>query len=1013
MAEFTYDQVKDVKCFAEGRMRQHSDHHYYRNKEEAVLGIEGFKYSLNGLWSFHYATCYNETIKGFEKIDYDCKNWEMIKVPGHMELQGYGTPQYVNVQYPWDGCESVALGEIPESFNPVGSYVKYFKVPEEAIGQPLYISFQGVESGFALWLNGHYIGYSEDSFTPAEFELTPYLIEGENKLAVQVFKWTSGSWCEDQDFFRFSGIFRDVYLFSMPPIHVYDLKVQTRLDAAYKDAILALDLQLTRVKGKVKISLQDNNKLIASYQDEITEQAPHYELEVKGPELWSSESPYLYELVIEVFDENDALCEVVCQKVGFRCFELKDGIMKLNGKRIVFKGVNRHEFSHQNGRCVTREELLQDIITMKQNNINGIRTSHYPNSSLIYELCDEYGLYMIDETNLEAHGIWTRKENGLSEEEIIPGNKEEWLPMLLDRAASMYERDKNHPSILIWSCGNESYGGKDIYEMSQYFRRVDPTRLVHYEGIFWDRRYNDTSDMESQMYTSVDRIKAFLSEHREKPMILCEYCHAMGNSCGAMHKYTELTDEEPLYQGGFIWDYIDQSLAKKDRYGRWFEAYGGDFDDRPNDGEFSANGIVYGKDRMPSPKMQEVKFNYQNINVVFKEDKLIIINKNLFTATKVFKCEVFIEEEGRCIAQTTLETDVMPLSQKAYDLPLMVPERAGEYVITVSFRLKEDTLWAKAGHEVAFGQHVVNISASKVQSIVKEKVNVIEGENNIGVQGRDFKALFSISYGGMISYQYKGREMLKVMPKPNFWRPPTDNDRGWQMPAHMAQWKIASLYLSNNDIVSGAKKKPSIRKEEHQVTISYTYYMPTVPAASCQVHYTIEGNGKIQVTLEYEKVEALGPMPEFGMLFKMDADYDQLTWYGLGPCETYQDRKKGAKLGVYHNAVKDNMAAYVRPQECGNKEEVRYAKVTDQTGLGLMFSGELMSFSALPYTPHEIEQAEHSYELPESHYTVVRISKAQMGVGGDDSWGARVHPEYLLDDPGKMSLSFAFQGICE
>ena len=542
-------------------------------------------------------------------------------------MEGYDVPQYANVQYPWEGHEELHPGQIPERFNPVGSYVKYFHVPENMKGKRVFISFQGAESGLALWLNGTFVGYSEDSFTPSEFELTEYLKEGENKLAAQVFKWTASSWCEDQDFFRFSGIYRDVYLYTVPEVHVYDLKIRAIPDETLKKASLEI-VTKTWGKGKLKLILSRKGEILL--QDEkALDGEDTCTWEILNPLLWSAEEPNLYDLDMEVYDENGMLQEIIPEKVGFRRFEMKDGIMTLNGKRIVFKGVNRHEFSSVTGRHVSREELIQDIVTMKQNNINAIRTCHYPDASPIYRLCDEYGLYMIAENNLESHGSWDVAELTGDYTDIVPHNKPEWLGMMLDRVNSMYQRDKNHPAILIWSCGNESFGGKDIFEMSEFYRKNDPTRLVHYEGLFHDRSYNATSDMESQMYPSVEAIKEFLAKDDSKPFICCEYTHAMGNSCGAMHKYTDLTDTEPKYQGGFIWDYIDQSIYKKDRYGKEFQAYGGDFGERPTDYNFSGNGIAYGGDRTPSPKMQEVKFNYQNITAEVTENAVKVINLSL------------------------------------------------------------------------------------------------------------------------------------------------------------------------------------------------------------------------------------------------------------------------------------------------------------------------------------------------------------------------------------------------
>lgn len=1019
MRIFDYSKVKDPRYFKDGRLEAHSDHVYYASESDLLTGVSEYTESLNGVWKFHYGNNYESTVPGFEKLDYSCADWNDIRVPAHIQMEGYDVPHYVNTQYPWEGREDIRPGEIPEHFNPTASYVKYFTVPERMKGKRIFISFQGAESGIALWLNGVFVGYSEDSFTPSEFELTDYVKEGENKLAAQVFKWTAGSWCEDQDFYRFSGIYRDVYLYTVPDVHIRDLRVRAIPDRTLSKGIIEICTE-TWGRGIARICLAYEGKVCLENETELAGKNT-WSWEIDDPKLWSAEKPNLYDLTIKVWNADKDLCEVIPEKVGFRRFEMKGNIMMLNGKRIVFKGVNRHEFSSINGRCVSEEELRKDLEVMKRNNINAIRTCHYPNASLIYRLCDEYGLYMIDETNLESHGSWDTAYATGDYDYIVPGNRPEWLDMAMDRANSMYQRDKNHPSILIWSCGNESYGGRDIYEMSRFFRTQDPTRLVHYEGVFNDRSYNDTSDMESQMYPSVESIKEFLEKDRRKPFICCEYTHAMGNSCGAMHKYTDLTDTEPLYQGGFIWDYIDQTITKNDRYGNEFQAYGGDFDERPTDYNFSANGIVYGGDREPSPKMQEVKFNYQNITAEVSERHVRVINKNLFVNTNTFDCIVTVARNGVQIRQKNLETDVEPLHDKIYDLPVRPETAPGEYTVTVSFCLKEKTIWAAAGHEVAFGQYVYAVKAEKKQN--SETVSVIRSKHNIGVRGGNFDVLFSVTEGGLVSYRYAGKEMLKEIPKPNFWRAPVDNDQGNQMPKRYAQWKIASMYVSHKDFREDSfcrVLEPKV--EEHisegrirSVKVTYTYLMPTTPMSECLLAYEVTGDGKVKTTLSYEPVKGLGDMPEFGVLFKLDAKYDHVKWYGLGPAETYADRKRGGKLSIYENQVEDNMAKYIVPQECGAKEEVRYASVTDRRGRGILFemdekSGPMM-FSALPYTPHELENAKHPYELPQVHYTVVRAALGQMGVAGDDSWGACTHPEYLLDASEKMTFIFSFRGI--
>ena len=1014
MKTFDYSLVKDPQYFKDGRMDAHSDHTYYRDGEEAKEKETSFRYDLNGIWKFHYARNYGSAIPGFEKTEYCCKDWDDIRVPAHIQMEGYDVPQYANVQYPWEGHEDIHPGEIPEHFNPVASYVKYFEVPEEMQGKRLFISFQGAESGIALWLNGHFVGYSEDSFTPSEFELTEYVKEGENKLAAQVFKWTASSWCEDQDFFRFSGIYRDVYLYTVPEVHVYDLQIRAIPDETLSAAALEIRTN-TWGKGEVKITLSRAGETVIEDKKALDGEEI-YAWKIENPVLWSAEDPQLYDLTMEVYNESGELQEVIPQKVGFRRFEMKDGIMTLNGKRIVFKGVNRHEFSSVSGRHVSEEELRKDLKIMKQNNINAIRTCHYPDASLIYRLCDEYGIYMIDETNLESHGSWDIAEFTKDYTYVVPHDKPEWLDMMLDRANSMYQRDKNHAAILIWSCGNESFGGKDIFEMSQFFHKADPTRLVHYEGVCHDRRYNDTSDMESQMYPSVEAIKEFLAKDDSKPFVCCEYTHAMGNSCGAMHKYTDLTDTEPKYQGGFIWDYIDQSIYKKDRYGKEFQAYGGDSGERPTDYNFSGNGIAYGGNRDASPKMQEVKFNYQNITAEVSADSVKVINKNLFVNTDIFDCKVTVAKDGKVIRKASLATAVAPLSEEVYALPLAKEEKPGEYAVTVSFHLKEDKVWAEAGHEVAFGQYIYKVEAPK--KACPEGVEVIRSTHNIGVRGTHFEVLFSVLNGGLVSYKYAGKEMIEAIPKPNFWRAPTDNDCGNLMGMRYGQWKIASMYLSHKDFRKGPYGPgniPEVEVNEKTVKVTYTYLMPTTPTSKCKLSYEVFGDGRVKTTLTYEPVKELGDMPEFGVIFKFNADYDRVEWYGLGETETYSDRKKGAKLGIYANKVADNMARYMVPQECGAKEEVRWAKVTDRKGRGMLFemdehNGPMM-FSALPYTPHEMENAMHPYELPEVHYTVVRAAKGQMGIGGDDSWGARTHEEYLLKTDKKMEFSFVFKGL--
>ncbi|MCR5356258.1 MAG: DUF4981 domain-containing protein [Lachnospiraceae bacterium] len=1033
MEGFDVSRIFDPGFYSDNCLKPHSDHLFYRDLNECMGKRSSFVMSLNGIWKFKYSAGLDEAPGDFMMPEYECDRWDDIRVPGHIQLQGYDRPQYVNSQYPWDGHEEYKVGSVPVKYNACGSYVTYFDLPDDWNGSKVCIAFGGVESGYALWLNGRYVGYSEDSFDLHDFDISGFLVPGRNKLAVRVFKWTSGSVTEDQDFFRFFGIFRDVYLYMCPERHINDVKVTTVLNNDFSRADIKISLKCSQAL-KVRLSLMNpvirgindhmnlysvdsmllGNVTAVNEEDEVT-------LEVEAPKLWSAEKPYLYPLLIEVLDTDGTVTEVIPLKVGIRDFAIRNSIMELNGKRIVFNGVNRHEFSAGSGRVPDYMDMVTDITTMKANNINAIRTSHYPNDPRFYELCDELGMYVIAENNMETHGAWDPLfYGGMTVDEVVPGNKDEWKPSLISRIESLYEHNKNHPSVLIWSLGNESYGGSVIHDMSLRIKELDPTRPVHYEGIFHDRTYNDTSDIESQMYTPADKVAGFLKEHRDKPFIMCEYSHAMGNSCGGMFKYTDMTEKDPLFQGGFIWDYIDQCLVKKDRYGKEFMAYGGDHDERPNDGEFSGNGIVYACNREPSPKMQAVKYDYQGIKISFAGDKLIVKNRYLFTSTREFTCIMTLYKEGVSMTSCELKTDVAPGDEKTYDIPIGHPEGPGEYVLDVSFKLKENRIYAPAGHEVAFAQSVFgryeNTTASPSGTAIKAKrPQLIEGYNNLGVKGDNFEVMFNRLTGELTSYKYGGRQMLKNIPRPNFWRAPTANDKGSLMPYRYSQWKIAGLY-ANVRKRGRYEENPfayipvtSHEALDDRIVVKCHYNMPTTPESECFVTYSVFMDGTVSVELTYDPVPELMDMPEFGMMFKMDADYHKLKWYGLGPMETYCDRKEGARLSVFTRDVCD-LPLYPVPQECGNHEGVRYALITDDSGHGLRIDSDNMCLSVLPYTPHEIENAAHPYELPPVHYTVVRPALSRMGVGGDDSWGAMTHKEFLIDTGSRLTFTFSIKG---
>lgn len=994
------EHLTNSEIFQINRMEAHSDHKYFSSLEEMTIGKMNFRKSLNGTWKFSFAKNLHSRIKEFYEEDFDYSGWGNITVPGHIQLQGYDAPHYVNTMYPWDGHENILPPQVPSEYNPVGSYIRTFEVPKNWDKDRVFISFQGVESAFNLWVNGKFVGYSEDTFTPSEFDISPYLVEGENKIAVEVIKWCSGSWIEDQDFWRLSGIFRDVYLFSYPQVHINDIFVKTELDNEYKNSNLSLEIKLdNRASKEVEIYFElfdKENKLVTSSAINRTNENECYlSKEVSNVNLWSAENPYLYKLVVYV-KENNQIIEVIPQTVGFRKFEMINKVMHINGKRIVFKGVNRHEFNCYHGRSVKEEDMLWDIKFLKQHNLNSVRTSHYPNNSRWYELCDQYGIYLIDEANLESHGSW-QKMGQCKPDWVIPGDKPEWCEVVLDRAKSMVERDKNHPSILIWSCGNEAFGGENIYKMSEYFRTKDNSRLVHYEGIFWDRRFNDTSDMESRMYAKVEDIEAYLNDNPTKPFISCEYTHSMGNSNGNMHKYTELEDKYPMYQGGFIWDYIDQGIMTKDRFGKEFLAYGGDFGDRPTDYNFCFNGIVLAN-RKPSPKIQEVKYLFSNFKLYPKKNEVLIKNESLFTNANEYDLKYSVKKDGKTIFTNKIVADVEPLSSKTIVLNLPEFCEGGEYIVETALELRTETIWACKNHEISCGQYVYEVAVVKEEIELKELV-IENSDVNLGVKGDNFHFIFSKAQGKLVSIKYGNKEFINVPPVPNFWRAPVDNDKGNMMAQRYAQWKLASFYAIPTNM--------EIKEESKKITIIYTYDLNTTPKVYAKITYTVNSLGKISVKVSYDGVENISMMPAFGLTMKIPAEYENLTWYGNGPDENYSDRKHGARLGIFNNKVVDNVSPYSKPQECGNKTDVRWFTVSDSTGNGLKISAKsTIEFSALPYTSHELENASHHYDLPNIHNTVLTINKVQMGVGGDDSWGAPTHSEYLI--PSDKPLEFEF-----
>ncbi len=967
----TLDWLSNPEVFEVNREAAHSDHSFI-TKEGSL------RQCLNGTWKFAYTEHPDNRPVDFYKVDFDVTGFDEIKVPSHIQLQGYDKPQYVNTQYPWEAQEQLVPPQIPQKRNPVGSYVRFFDVDKALLGKETFISFQGVETAFYVWLNGEFVGYSEDSFTPSEFNITPYIKETDNKLAVEVYRYSTASWLEDQDFWRFSGIFRDVYLYAVPTVHVRDMKAIADFDYENGNGILKTKLDIIgEGEYSVKLTLSDKNGSKV-YEGDTADVS----ISIPGIMPWSAEQPDLYTLTAEIIAGGEAI-ETAETRVGFRRFEMKNGIMCLNGKRIIFKGVNRHEWNAESGRAITKEDMLWDIRFMKQNNINAVRTSHYPNNSMWYELCDLYGIYLIAETNLETHGA----------NKLVPASCPEWRNAVLDRAKTLYENRKNHSSILIWSLGNESDCGDDIAAMSDYFHEADNTRLVHYEGVFWNRKYDHITDMESRMYAKPVEIEEYLKQNTGKPYISCEYMHAMGNSVGGMKLYTDLEDKYEAYQGGFIWDYIDQSLYKDGKL-----VYGGDFDDRASDYGFCTNGIVYA-DRTYSPKVQEVRRLYSNIRMSVENDILTVENRNLFTDTSGYIFKLTLEKEGEILAAEEHRLNISAGKTVSVKIGLEIPEIGGEYVMTASAVLAEDVIWAEKGHEISFAQAVIK-TPEAAASATAAKAQIVYGDYSIGVHGKTFTMLFDKREGGIGSLIYGGTEYITRVPKISFFRAYTDNDTGAGYPYENAQWQLAGrcAKLVGHDA----------KENTDSLEVTFIFLSPTVSSFEYKVTYIAYFDGRLGVRAEYPGVKGLFDMPVFAMDFKMKKQHDKFTFYGMGPDENYIDRSNGARLGVYTSTAQENFTRYLNPQECGNRTGVRFVDVYNENSVGLKFAAAEQPFemSVLPYSAYELDNAMHREELPEPSYTWVRIAAKQMGVGGDDSWGAPVHQEYKISSEEPMTLEF-------
>ena len=1017
------------------------------------------KISLDGLWKFKWVESPEQRPLHFFKKNYDVSDWDMIKVPSNWELEGYGIPFYTNSQYEFSDIRAPIFkemeyldglpkkpGKVPNEYNPIGSYRRDFAIPKNWDKSQIFLHIGAMKSGGFLWINDKYVGYSQGSKLPAEFDVTDYLQKGNNTIALQIFRWTDGSYLECQDFWRISGIERSVYLYAQPKIRIQDFYVKSLLDASYQHGKFALEVWLSNHGKKDK-------KINVSYVilDDAAQQVAHGEemlkiaknandkinAETNIPEIkkWTAESPNLYTLILKTTDGEGNVLETIETKIGFRMVEIKNGILKLNGQHITLKGVNIHEHNPETGHVVSINQIKKDILLWKQNNINAVRLSHYPQQSAFYDLCDKYGIYVIDEANIESHGMRYGKHS--------LAKKPEWEKAHLDRVRRMVERDKNHPSVIIWSLGNEAGNGINFFKSYKKIKELDKIkRPVQYE-----RTYKDDStwfDMESNtdiiapMYPGVKDFERIGKHKTDRPFIVCEYAHAMGNSTGNFQEYWDVIEKYDNLQGGFIWDWVDQSIWKTNEKGERYYAYGGDFgkdkfDKIPSDNSFLNNGIVF-PDRTPQPALHEVKKVYEYINFTYqgttKKNEVRILVENLydFTSLNAFYFIAKVKHNGRVVKTIKIDT----LNAPAHTSNLIrvalkeIPQPINtDNYLEISAHLKEKSSVLHKDFQVAHEQFILKgkkqVQNIKVDnSILPISLNVFgRNKNKIVIKNKIFTLVFSREKGRLVSYKYKGKELLKdgKGPKPNFWRAPTDNDLGNHMQDKNIAWKKASLFSKVTTL-----KIKKIADNSIKMTVLYT--LDGVDAKFKSI-YTINSKGFIHIENTLYKTSYKPDIPRIGMRMQLPKPYNKMTYFGRGPWENYGDRKTSSFIDLYRSLVKEQYVPYIRPQENGYKTDVQWLALSDKNNNGLLIvAGENtkngLGISALHMENEDFDvvagldysdkkrtnYSKHTIDIQEKDLVQLNIDLGQRGLGGDDSWWAMPQKKYLFFGDKKHSYDF-------
>jgi len=1010
------EELENPQIQGQNRIAPHSSFIPYNSIKSALKDNplnSPFYIFLNGIWKFKWVEKPEKRPIDFYKNNFNVEKWDDIKVPGNWEMQGFGKPIYLDEEYPFPPDPP----HIPDDWNPVGSYRREFYLPEAWTKRKVFICFSSVRSAFYLWVNGQKVGFSKGSKNPAEFDLTSYIKKGKNILAVQVYRWCDGSYLEGQDTWRLSGLERDVYLVSYPEVYIRDYWINSGLDSNYVNGLFDIKIQLKNSTNReqtdytVRLHIIDNNHTILEtekkcYIDPSDEIHIRFNKELKNVKKWSAETPYLYNCVICLTDSSEVPIEIVKSSIGFRTIEIKKGQLLVNGVPVYLKGVNRHEWHPVTGRYVTRETMVKDITLMKRFNINAVRTTHYPDSPDWYRLCDMYGLYVIDEANIETHGMKFHPQKY----QLISNNPV-WEKAFIDRIQRMYERDKNHPCIIIWSLGNEAGDGVNFKKTYAWLKGKDCSRPVQYEPAGWESH----TDIVCPMYATTWFLEKYHKKDLDRPIILCEYAHAMGNSVGNLQDYWDIFRKYDNLQGGFIWDWVDQTIKKKNKDGIDYWAFGGDFGEPGNlaDSNFCANGLVQA-DRSLKPHIWEVKKVYQNITVKsLDSDKgaFSIWNDFDFINLSGFKIVWEITGNGEIIMQGVLPSlDIPPNECRNIKLDLTeLKKKPGiEYVITFkSYTIKSSGV-IPANHLIAWDQIKLSDQIQYGRKMIvkdTDNLNIIDGDKNIIIEGKDFVISFNKREGTIDTWRYHNKELIISGPLPNFWRSPTDNDLGNGMRRRCGIWKNAG---EQRKVISFTNRKIG----QDIVQIHVGSILP-VSNSEYTTIYKIYGNGLVWIKNDYlAGSDSIPELPRFGMQMQVPEEFSIIKWYGRGPQESYQDRKTGAAAGIYSGSVWEQFFPYVRPQETGNKTDVRWLSLMNDKGMGIFFQGDsLLNVSCWQFEPEVLEPGKpgegnrHGAEIKKGDIITVNIDHKQMGVGGDNSWGARVHPEYRLTD-SEFSYSF-------